>query len=315
MERIEKEIKVTMCVPVYNVEIYLQRCLDSLSAQTVCDCIEYLFVDDCSTDESPAVLKNWVDQHPELCVRIIRNERNLGSALSRPVAIRESRGKYLCFCDSDDWVEATMVEKLLNRAENSGCAMAACGFVKELGSGKRKPYMFNKASFGLNDAYCEVAYFSFWNKLIKRDLVLKVVSDEQVKADCWEDLNVVSRVMALCGDVAVVDEPLYHYNLANVGSLTHGNESRILSERMANCDSVCRWFESKGAEFCGVYADFLGRMKFAAKVKLFRQMKFKQWVKTYPESNRDVLRLHKQYPLFWRVVMWTVIKVMGKGIK
>ena len=93
-------MKVSVVIPVYNAEKTLSECLGSLQAQTFRD-FEVVFVDDCSTDESPVIMRRFLEESG-LPGRIIRQEKNGGVAAARNRGLDESKGEYLCFLDADD---------------------------------------------------------------------------------------------------------------------------------------------------------------------------------------------------------------------
>ncbi len=106
-------IKVSVIVPVYNVEQYISRCIESLQNQTIQE-LEFIFVDDCSTDDSMSAVEAWADEDDR--VIIIRNSENLGAGPSRNRGISISRGDYLSFVDPDDYISFTFYESLYSAA-------------------------------------------------------------------------------------------------------------------------------------------------------------------------------------------------------
>ncbi len=112
-----KEIKVSVIVPVYNVEPYLPRCLDSLIGQTLQD-IEIICIDDCSTDKSLEILHDYMKKDPR--VKVIELSQNSGVATARNAGIDAARGKYMGFVDSDDYVDLDFYEKLYLCAMTTG---------------------------------------------------------------------------------------------------------------------------------------------------------------------------------------------------
>ena len=113
---------VSILVPVYGVEQYIERCARSLFEQTYPD-IEYIFVDDCSPDKSIEVLKKTIDDYPQRKpnVRIVRHECNRGLAAARNTAVENCRTEFLMHVDSDDWIEMDCVERCVikQQEENS----------------------------------------------------------------------------------------------------------------------------------------------------------------------------------------------------
>lgn len=110
-------IKVSVIVPVYNVEQYLRTCVESLLAQTLKD-IELIFVNDASPDNSLNILREYEEKHPGL-IRVIDSKENLKQGGARNLGIKEAQGEYIGFVDSDDFAAPTMYEDLVRRAEET----------------------------------------------------------------------------------------------------------------------------------------------------------------------------------------------------
>ncbi|MEA2077316.1 MAG: glycosyltransferase [Candidatus Marinimicrobia bacterium] len=121
-----KDIEVSVVVPVYNVEKYLPKCIESLVNQTI-KSKEILLVYDGSTDSSGCIADEWSKTYPE--IRVI-HQQNAGCAAARSKGLSEARGKFVGFVDSDDWVDAEMFEKLFEAAVTNNAEVAECGFRK-----------------------------------------------------------------------------------------------------------------------------------------------------------------------------------------
>ena len=121
------DIKVSIIVPVYNVEAYLERCLDSLVNQTLQD-IEIIVVNDGTKDNSQAIIDEYVKNYPGKVYGYIKENGGLSDA--RNYGIPYAKGEYVAFVDSDDYVDVTMYEKLYNKAVEQGSEMVVCGYFK-----------------------------------------------------------------------------------------------------------------------------------------------------------------------------------------
>lgn len=136
-----QEIKVTIGVPVYNVEKYVVRCLESIFAQNL-DGIELILVDDKGTDNSMSVIMDFLSEHPKRdIVRIVENEYNMGVGYSRNRIVSEARGKYLFFMDSDDYISPNSIKILYDKAEETN-AETVWGSTMKVDSftGKQTPF-------------------------------------------------------------------------------------------------------------------------------------------------------------------------------
>lgn len=110
-------VQVTIGIPIYNAEEYIERCLYSTLEQTFED-LEILLVDDCGTDDSMLVAQRIAKEHPRgNCIRIVKHEKNMGVANARNTIVSEARGKYLYFMDSDDKVTDNVISLLYEKAE------------------------------------------------------------------------------------------------------------------------------------------------------------------------------------------------------
>ena len=131
-------VDVSVIIPVFNTEKYLDRCLDSVLGQTLRD-IEVLCVDDLSTDGTPALLERRAAADSRL--KVLRMDQNGGPGKARNRALNAAEGRYVCFLDSDDWIEPDFLEKMYSAAEETGrpVVINAC-FVKEYDDPGKKEY-------------------------------------------------------------------------------------------------------------------------------------------------------------------------------
>lgn len=123
--------KVSIVVPIYNVEKYLKRCLDSLVNQTFRD-IEIICVNDCSPDNSQKIIDEYVEKYPQM-INVVVNQVNCGLGKSREIGINKSTGTYIMFVDSDDYVEENWVEVFVSAIESEqNLEMVIGGYSKNI---------------------------------------------------------------------------------------------------------------------------------------------------------------------------------------
>ena len=215
--------KVSVLVPVYNVSRYIDRFAKSLFNQTF-DNMEFVFVDDASTDDSMLKLKQIIEQYPDRQehIQIVTHPSNKGLATARNSAIDNSTGEYILFVDSDDYLEPNMVEMLYAEAIRSDADIVFCGAI--LHRKNRQCILVDPLSPD-SDNYLEHILFNddsmayVWNKLIKRTLY---------KEDCrvpeglnyLEDKYVTTRLYYYAKKIRKIDQILYHYNKTNLSSIT-----------------------------------------------------------------------------------------------
>lgn len=121
-------MKLSIIIPIYNCEEYLEKCLVSAASQSIDD-YEIICIDDCSSDNSRIILKRFVQTNSS--IRIIKNNCNRGLSISRNIGISEAKGKYLLFLDSDDYISNNACEELVEYAEKKQLDMLAFGFEEE----------------------------------------------------------------------------------------------------------------------------------------------------------------------------------------
>lgn len=217
-----KNISVSVIIPVYNAEKTLKSCLDSLLKQTVKD-IEIIVVDDGSTDGSPQICDEYAERYG---ITVI-HKPNGGVSTARNRGIEEAKGKYLMFCDSDDWVEETYVEVFYSRMEEFGAELTVGGLImnetvkKEVyikNSGKTEPYCIpQKVFYELRNK--DILAFPF-NKIFLRSLIMEKGIRFKVGLSECEDLVFNLQYINFCEKgILVIPESLYHYEFRE-GSLS-----------------------------------------------------------------------------------------------
>ena len=167
-------IKISVIVPVYNVEDYLKECLDSIINQTLKE-IEILCIDDCGTDNSIDILREYSKKDNR--IKIISHKENKGLGPARNTGINEAKGEYISFIDSDDFISKDYYENLYNTAKKYDSDIVNTLNIKFYKNKKLRKfiYTFNEKEFestwNLNDienVYSDKAIVPYvWNKLYK----------------------------------------------------------------------------------------------------------------------------------------------------
>ena len=205
--------KISVIIPVYKVEPYIERCARSLFEQTLDD-IEYVFVNDCTPDGSMDVLLRVLEDYPsrKAQVKIVNMPVNSGQAKVREKGVKSVTGDYVIHCDSDDWVDRTMYEKMWKKAVEGEYDMVLCGFYHSDGKGNDVPV---KISWNGGLSVCadlmtdRIECFT-WNKLVKREMCGYITT--YPKDNMMEDVALVIPLAFHCKSFGLVDEPLYHYS-------------------------------------------------------------------------------------------------------
>ena len=195
--------KVSVIVPVYNVEEYLERCLDSLVNQTLKD-IEIIIVNDGSTDGSKEKIQEYINKYKNI---VYLEKENGGLSSARNYGIPYAKGEYIGFVDSDDYVELTMYEKMYNKAIEEKSDMVECDFIWEYPNKKRED--IGKIYSGKKEAIVEARVVA-WNKIIKKDIIekTKITFPEGLR---YEDIEFFYKIVPYLDKISFVKETLVHY--------------------------------------------------------------------------------------------------------
>ena len=228
--------KVSIVVPVYGVEKYIERCARSLFTQTFGD-IEYIFVNDCTKDSSMQVLEFVMKDYPARNVRIINKEKNEGLPQARKTGVLASTGDFIMHIDSDDWVEHDIVEKLYARAMEEVADMVYCDWVEEY---EDRSVLFSQHPMSIENYYKSILGFkSFsyvWNRLTKRELYDGI---EFPIPYMLEDFVITSHLVSKAMKVSLVQEPLNHYSKMNTGqSMSQEKRKQNMVQKVRNLYSV-----------------------------------------------------------------------------
>ncbi len=217
-------VKISIIIPVYNVEKYLRQCLDSLIGQTLKN-IEIICVNDGSKDNSLEILREYKNKDSRI---VIIDQINQGVSVARNNALKIAKGEYIGFVDSDDWVDADFFEKLYYSAIKNDCDIAVGGIAWNFTSGEldfidlkfKKSKIFNKTP----DKYkitrvAKAAYI--WNKIYKKELFEKLKLEFE-PGICYEDMMFSHIILHESEKLVTVPNTFYHYR-ANPLSLVHND--------------------------------------------------------------------------------------------
>ena len=202
---------VSVIVPIYNVEKYLNRCVDSILVQTYKN-LEIILVDDGSTDNSGEICDEYSSKYNNITVI---HKENQGLTLARKRGIDAAKGEYIAFVDSDDWIEADMIENLINGIKKSNAEIAAIGYFEDYNKnsvpiGQKAENGFYDISTAILLLHRKTAVFPFmWNKLYKKSLLCNV--DFSCGNITGEDYYANSQILPKANGIYIVSCCGYHY--------------------------------------------------------------------------------------------------------
>lgn len=214
----EQACKVSVILPVYNVQLFLADCLESILHQSLKE-IEILAINDGSTDHSLQILEKYALQDNRL--KIISQE-NKGLSAARNVAMRQAKGTYISFVDSDDWIDPSFLENLYHAAETEKADFAVGGALFYGKSATVETIYENDVYFVTTDLRekIEKSYVVVWNKIYRRDKLLEhnLFFREGAR---FEDMYWTPHVMEKLEKGVWVPQTFYHYRYSYT-SITKG---------------------------------------------------------------------------------------------
>lgn len=289
--------KVSVIVPVYQVEQYIEKCVNSLFSQTLDD-IEYIFVNDCTQDHSMQIIDTTLRKYPfrKNSIKIIQMPKNSGQAIARKVGIRHATGDYVIHCDSDDWVDLNMYRLLYENAILTGSDISWCNYteVSEKGSLERKQVVDNdNLAFVRNELRGRV-HGSLCNKLVKKEIVQNP-DIRYPQTSFGEDLFLTVQYALLAKRITFVDGCMYYYykhdDSTTIQSTSIDKQIRNSQKSEVNYRALEQLLKDKG-----LYPKLHHEIdygKYARKLGLLELVKSEKnhhiWLDKYPEINYRIL--------------------------
>ena len=309
-------MKVSVIIPVYNATGCLPIALDSLKEQTFRD-FEVVFVDDCSTDGTPAVIEAFNNESGLPC-KIVRQDVNGGVAAARNKGLEAADGEYLAFLDADDRMEPKTLTKAVEAAERGDADIVGWDWI--LGFEKNGRYMrqadYDSPLLALKNLMGGTMRWNLWLFLLKRNLLI----DNNIRfiegANMGEDMMVMIKAYLKAGKVTQIHEPLYRYNAISQTSLSRQfseERRREISTNLAEAERTV--LESR---YSGQLGEYVNHLKLFLKLPLLisgEKSNYQTWYSWFPEANVSAMA-NKDLPLRTRLLqgmaerkLWGCVKM------
>lgn len=214
-------VEISVVVPIYNVEKYLKKCLESLVSQSINN-YEVICVNDGSTDNSEQIIDEFIENYPNIFIKL--NKINGGLSDARNYGLEHSKGKYIMFLDSDDWIDSNCLEEMLHFLKKEDCDAVVCGInnVTENGNLIDSFCIFECKIITKEEMLMESN--SAANILFKKDLFNEI----KFPLNKWyEDLATVPLILAKANKIGAIDKCFYNY-LYRSNSITRTYSEKLL---------------------------------------------------------------------------------------
>lgn len=302
---------VSICVPVYGVENFIERCARSLFSQTYPN-LEFIFVNDNTPDKSIEILKSVIVDFPEKeqQTRIVNHKSNRGLSAARNTALVNAKGDYVMHVDSDDWIERNAVELLVEELENCDYDIVtgqAIMHMKDSWTIMERPHYYNNSSFVCDLSKATLKH-TVWGRLIKKSLYIDNNIMAEEGTNIGEDLQVMPQLAYFAKKTSSIEHVIYHYNCTNETSYTgcRANTNR-LKQDMRSAEIVFDFFYDKEPIYFETIKNTLLKFYMSAlrhfaiedNKNLFKEVKTKMFkIKPNTKKEKIVYSMAKNYYLY-----------------
>ena len=301
---------VSVIIAVYQCEKHIERCCRSLFGQTLED-IEFIFVNDGSTDNSVSIIKAVVEDFPNRKARtkIIDRKENRGVSFSRQDGLDNASGDYVIHCDSDDWVDLTMYERLLSVVLAENADVVCCGYEMVGKSGTLFREVFKRRDyFDTIDFNISPLTGSLCTKLVRREMISANNIAFPQNVGWGEDFYVSVAGMLVASKIVCLEDCPYHYWL-NEDSITHTLTEKKIKELMKVGELMEKFLISINA--IDRYRLQLNFLKFQSKLPLLAKRELRNiplWRTSFPECHEDIWKFDS--PTSLQLAAWLIANGM-----
>ena len=306
--------KLSIIVPVYNVEKYLDKCLERILNSTYKD-FELIVINDGTKDNSEQIITKYLDNEEYKDKITYISKENSGLSDTRNLGMSKAKGEYIAFVDSDDYIETTMYETMMNKAleKNYDIVVSDVRLVYEnsdkeqvISSAYEKD-LFNKDEI----KQTMLTYYPVvWNKIYKKSLLEGI---EFSKGVWYEDMEFNLKVYPRINSIGVVKEPLYNY-LQRANSITYTYNDKLY-DIITNMDTVIKYYKAQGIyeEYKEELEYLYIRYAYATFPKRLAKCKDK---KKYKEGiDFAINKVHEHFPEYKKNRYFKTMGIKGKYIK
>lgn len=301
--------KVSVIIPIYNTATYIEKCVKSLMQQTLTD-VEYIFVNDASTDCSLQILNNILSNYPDKHTSIINLKENKGISNARNTGLKMAKGEFITHCDSDDWVEPETYSTLYQLAKDYDSDIAACSFVNEYEN--HSSYYNQHYSTNMEENMRRLIngeiFPSLWSSIIKRELIINNSIYFPENLNMGEDLLFNVKAYSYANKIVNSEFYFYHYRHSENSVCVRRSMESILSD-IAISGLIENFLKER--YLYHIYEQEIIYRKFYSKLALVSSFdninNYKIWLRIYPETNRKILS-YKQIEPKLRFMLWLASK-------
>ena len=267
--------KVSIIVPVYNIENYIRVCVESILAQTY-ESFELILVDDGSKDNSGILCDEYaaIDSR----VKVIHKE-NGGVSSARNTGLQQAKGKWIMYVDGDDWIEPDMIESLIETAKATEADLVFGDFIKYgANAGNKQLPSWSTDKKDSMSRYIAYSMTTIWGSIAKRSLYTEHSLKSPDGVSYCEDFHLIVRLCHFAKKIVNVHRPFYHYRYRPTSIMSNMNRKTEADEQWVYQDTI-HFFKEQG-----VYEDY-------RKVMSWRVLKGAQELLLDPSEHQRFMEL------------------------
>lgn len=286
---------VSVIVPIYNTERFLQKCLESIVCQTYPD-LDIVLIDDGSTDGCVLICDTYGKKDDR--IRVFHQE-NSGAVASRAFGLSVATGEYLIFVDSDDYIAPDMCERMLRLAISADCDMVWCNVNVVMSAGTQ---------------LASIKYTNFTDEMIHRILRGEVpgwLGNKLIKRAFYNSANIQSypadsmledmlqSIELLCANpkMGYVNRPLYYYNRMNESAMTAGHKTDVIIKGLNNIKHIYDYLVAK--DLFEVYSSDFAFLAMTTKLALLHKKGISAAKRLYPYAHKYRMHYKMHWPVSW----------------
>lgn len=279
---------VSVIIPFYRVASFVERCTRSLMEQTMQE-VEFIFVDDASPDESRDIIERVTAEYNRN-VRILTHQQNQGLPAARNTGLVEAAGNFIYHCDSDDYLEPTMLEEMVRAAKEEEADFVYCDFYLDFSTSRRvmvNPNYTDPEQMIKEGFLAGLMKYNVWNKIVKRSLYIDSGLHFPAGHGMGEDMTMIS-LATHATRAAHVAKPLYHYLKLNGNAFSNTFKQQHLDDILYNATRTMEYLTSWDVDDKERYLAFF---KLNIKLPFLFSNDWSQydlWKNWYPEANRFI---------------------------
>jgi glycosyltransferase involved in cell wall biosynthesis len=300
---------ISIVVPVYNVEKYLERCIKSILAQTFTDW-ECILVDDASPDSSPTICDKYIQKDKR--IKVIHKEKNEGLPQARKTGFDNTIGDYILHVDSDDWIEKDMLEKMYNEAFRKDLDIVYCDYIVD----SPKLTRFKNIEIeGLDKAMIIRHLLSYriiwvvWNKLARRELYSDLVFPH---GSFGEDAVISIQLFYFANSIGYIKNDLYHYSYNDYSLSNKSDQLKKRSVDLYNNFSMIIDFlkDTFGINISALEPELSNQINYI-KTRIIRNNvfeKLKEISNLYPNAKYQIFNKYSNLPFYHKLLLYMAHK-------